>query len=151
MKIQVGDLFKAKEDVLVHGCNCFNVMGAGIALQVVKMYPGAYYEADMYTIRGDKAKLGTYSAWTGNHFFYDQRITIVNAYTQYYANPNTKPLDYEALGMVMRSINNQFPTESIAMPKIGAGLAGGNWDRILIILNSVFLNRDNVTVYIYEK
>lgn len=36
-----GDIFKGKDDVIVHGCNCFCNMGAGIALQVAKYYPEA--------------------------------------------------------------------------------------------------------------
>lgn len=155
MKIQVGDLFKAKESVLIHGCNCFNVMGAGVASQVKKLYPGAYFQADLYTKSGDKSKLGTYSAWTGRHCFYEQLITIVNAYTQYETwgmngDYSVSPIDYDALERVMISIKNDFKDQSIAMPKIGAGLAGGDWNKIMEILTRVFEGKEDVTVYLLE-
>ena len=62
MKIIKGDLLKlaleGKFDVITHGCNCFNTMGAGIARQIAIEFPEAAI-ADNYTKRGDKSKLGT--------------------------------------------------------------------------------------------
>lgn len=142
-----GDLFKSDADVIVHGCNCFCAMGAGVALQVIKMYPDAYYEVDAKTKQGDKEKLGTYSKWVGKHFFKDKEITIVNAYTQYTANPWVKPLDYEALEKVMIKINQDFKDKTIAMPKIGAGLAGGDWEKISEIINKVFGEKE-ILIYV---
>jgi O-acetyl-ADP-ribose deacetylase (regulator of RNase III) len=147
INLKNGDVFRAKEDVFVHGCNCWNVMGAGVALEVVKRYPAAYYDGDLMTVRGDENKLGTYTKWEGKHFLYDQPITVVNAYTQFYPNPDIKPLDYDALETVMVTINAHFYDKSICMPRIGAGLAGGDWNRILEILEEVFKNRKDVTVY----
>lgn len=47
-----GDLIKlakkGKFDIIVHGCNCFCEMGAGIARQIKKTFPEAY-RADMET------------------------------------------------------------------------------------------------------
>ena len=65
-------------DVLIHGCNCMNTMGAGIAKQI-KRFPEAY-AVDKKTIKGSKDKLGTCTMSlvqlkNGKHFF-------VNAYTQ---------------------------------------------------------------------
>ena len=81
MNIIQGDLIKlAKEnelDVIIHGCNCFNTMGAGIAKAIKKNFKEAY-EIDKSTKKGDKLKLGDYTAVKlGN-------LTVVNAYTQYY-------------------------------------------------------------------
>ena len=147
MKFITGDIFRGKEQVFVHGCNCWNVMGAGIALEVLKRYPSVYYDVDLLTDRGDKSKLGTYTSWTGKHFIHDQEITIVNAYTQFYPKPELKPLDYGALESVMKLIRKDFSDKSIAMPRIGAGLAGGDWNRILSILETVFDGKEDVTVY----
>ena len=47
MKKVYGDLIEMAEhgdfDVIVHGCNCFCTMGAGIALQIKHHFPEAYY------------------------------------------------------------------------------------------------------------
>lgn len=37
-----GNLFDSKADVLCHQVNTYGVMGAGIALEVRKRFPGVY-------------------------------------------------------------------------------------------------------------
>ena len=64
MKIIQGDLIKkAKDgefDLIIHGCNCFCTMGAGIAKGIKNNFPQAF-QADQMTLKGSKAKLGTCS------------------------------------------------------------------------------------------
>ena len=64
MKTIQGDLIKlavaGEFDVIVHGCNCFCTMGAGIAKTIKQKFPTAY-QADLATIKGDKTKLGAVS------------------------------------------------------------------------------------------
>ena len=59
MKIITGDLISlalaGEFDVIVHGCNCFCVMGAGIAKQMFKTFPEAL-AVDRQTTKGDRAK-----------------------------------------------------------------------------------------------
>jgi len=67
-------------DLIVHGCNSFCTMGAGIAKGIKAAFPQAY-EADLATQRGDRAKLGTCTSAE-----IDQNGTpliVVNAYTQF--------------------------------------------------------------------
>jgi O-acetyl-ADP-ribose deacetylase (regulator of RNase III) len=55
MKKVKGDLIKlAKEgafDLIIHGCNCFGTMGAGIARTIKSQFPVAY-TADLDTKKG---------------------------------------------------------------------------------------------------
>ncbi|MBU8850049.1 MAG: macro domain-containing protein, partial [Desulfobacterales bacterium] len=64
MNILKGDLIQfaltGRFDVIIHGCNCFCSMGAGIAKMIRDNFPEAY-QADLKTGMGDKKKLGTYS------------------------------------------------------------------------------------------
>jgi len=81
MKTIKGDLIKLALDgefnVILHGCNCFNTMGKGLALNIKKTFPEAF-KSDQNTIKGDRNKLGTYSCASS------RGIIIVNCYTQYY-------------------------------------------------------------------
>ncbi len=134
------ELMKMKYDAIVHGCNCFCTMGKGIAKTIKLKFPEAYAE-DCKTAIGDKNKLGTYtkadvSKKTGKPGTY-----IINAYTQYdyrktYDGTNIN-VDYGAIKNVFTSINKDFMGKKIGIPKIGAGLAGGDWNRIVEIINSV--------------
>ena len=77
-------------------------------------------------------------------------LTVVNSYTQNRPGIRFKPLDYEALTLCMRKINHQFKGKHIGMPKIGAGLAGGDWERIKEIIKTELIDC-KVTVVIYDK
>lgn len=114
-------------DILVHGCNCFHTMGAGIAKQIKEKYYIAY-EADLQTIKGDKNKLGTYSFVQINNTQF-----IINAYTQYHFY-GKRPIDYDALRNVFKLIDSKFKNKRIGIPKIGAGLAKGDWNIIQKII-----------------
>jgi len=60
IKYTDGDLVRDADqfDVIAHGCNCFCVMGAGIAPQIKAKFPEAY-AADCATTAGDVSKMGT--------------------------------------------------------------------------------------------
>jgi O-acetyl-ADP-ribose deacetylase (regulator of RNase III) len=79
MNVIQGDLIKSARagafDIIVHGCNCFNIMGGGIAKTIKNEFPQAY-DVDCETIAGDKEKIGTYTQCTIGD------LTIINAYTQ---------------------------------------------------------------------
>lgn len=129
---------KGMFDVIVHGCNCFHTMGAGIAKEISSRYPQALEADKTLTKKGDKNKIGRFTyvnvcAPSGYHF------VIVNAYTQYnYGRPKkgTGPLvNYDAIATVFKLIARDFPLKIIGYPKIGAGLAGGDWTIIEGIIN----------------
>jgi O-acetyl-ADP-ribose deacetylase (regulator of RNase III) len=125
MKTVRGDLIalgkRGTFDVIVHGCNCFCAMGNGIAGQVKRQLPEAF-EADKATKKGDRAKLGTCSTATIG------ALTVVNAYTQYtWSKKGQRVADYDAIASCLRFVKQQYAGQRIGLPKLGAGLAGGDW------------------------
>lgn len=164
-KIIHGDLLQlaqtGKFDVIVHGCNCFGAMGAGIAKQIKDQFPEAY-EVDKQTYKGDRTKLGTYSSATVDVVLprsdddddddkqtKPHSVTIVNAYTQHHWSGSGVLADYDAIHNVFVQIKADFSGKRIGYPKIGAGLAGGDWDRISSIINAE-LEGENHTLVIYQ-
>lgn len=128
---KTGDVLNSGEKFIVHGCNCFNTMGSGIAAQIRKQYPFAY-DVDQLTEQGNYFKLGTYSQGT------EGDVTIINAYTQYKFGRDKRYAEYDAIEMVMNGICYDFQKVDImAMPKIGCGLAGGDWNIVADILDRV--------------
>ena len=115
-------------DIIVHGCNCFNTMGAGIAAQIAQQFPDAKL-ADDETVRGDAGKLGTYTIGMGG------RLVILNAYTQYGTSKNGEDVfEYTAFQRVLDKIALRFGKWRIGLPMIGMGLAGGDKVRILTMM-----------------
>ena len=144
-----GDIFQGGDDVIVHGCNCLCNFGKGIALQVYKIYPEAFY-VDKKTKYKDSNKLGTFTSWTGHNFYdYNKMVTIVNAYTQFYPNASLKPFDYKAFETVLPKIRDAFSDKTIATCKIGCGLAGGNWNIVSKMINDCF-NDKEIKVYLWK-
>lgn len=147
MKTITGDLIQlalaGNFDVIVHGCNCQCVMGAGIAKQIAAAFPDAM-EADALTEKGNRAKLGCISYanyYIGRYcgFF------IVNAYTQFGFGRGVQ-VDYDAIRFAMREVKDHFTGSRIGYPKIGAGLGGGDWDRIATIIDEELDGEDHTLV-----
>ena len=129
-----GDVIEAFKEgnygAIVHGNNCFCNWGKGIAVQMGKNFPDAF-KADQKTGFGDKTKLGNYS--TGKSKYGD----IINAYTQYNYGFGKTNCDYEAIRNVFTKLNTDYKGKVLCIPKIGAGLAGGDWKKIKKIINEV--------------
>jgi O-acetyl-ADP-ribose deacetylase (regulator of RNase III) len=147
MKIIQADLLQlaldGHFDVIVHGCNCHCTMGAGIAKAIKSEFPEAF-EADLQTPKGDKAKLGyiTFADVERN----GRRITIVNGYTQFDWRGPGVLVDYEAVRSVMRSVKSRFSGQRIGYPRIGAGLAKGDWVLISAIIDEELEGEDHTLV-----
>lgn len=165
-----GDLIvlakEGKFDVIAHGCNCHSTMGAGIAPQMAKAFGCDKFEMELWgsTIRKlgnidyQYFVLGENTIWstedTKNNLD-EKELAVVNAYTQYnygrnHSDGDAKPLSYEALILCMKKINVLFKGKHIGLPKIGAGLAGGDWEIIKGIIQKE-LSDCQVTVVNYKK
>lgn len=124
------DINKVSADiptVIIHGCNCFHTMGAGIARYLSRKYPAVLRADKTQTEKGDFNKLGTYSIAEIN-----ENLVILNCYTQYMykVRPGDKPVDYEAIALCLKKVRHNFNGWLIRSPKIGCGLAGGSWPTV---------------------
>lgn len=133
-------------DVIVHGCNCFCRMGAGIAKQIKDRYPTAC-AVDYMTQSGNPRKLGTYTS-TLQSEANGYMFVLINAYTQFTHDAKTMPVDYNAIKEVMRTINRTYKGCRVGIPMIGAGLAGGDWNIISRIIDNEMIDVD-LTLVVY--
>ncbi len=150
---------EARFDAIVHGCNCFCKMGAGIAAEIKRRYPKAY-EQDCLTKCGDKTKLGGFS-WvkvvSNNATIYPwnrpngkrkyfHSFLIINAYIQYDYGGGKVNCDYNAIESVFQSIKSKYAKYRIGYPLIGSGLSGGDWNRISTIISTQLKGLDHTLV-----
>jgi O-acetyl-ADP-ribose deacetylase (regulator of RNase III) len=142
-----GDLIQlalaGRFDVIIHGCNCQCVMGAGIAKSIKAAFPEAY-AADCATAKGARDKLGSFSSAAVTRG--GANFTVVNAYTQLDWRGQGVKADYDAIRAAMRSIKQRFDGQRIGYPQIGAGLAGGDWAIISSIIEQEFIGLDHTLV-----
>ena len=149
-----GDLVKlAKEsrlfDVYIHGCNCRSIFGAGLARQIAQAFPMVYMK-DMKSKLKPEEKLGKFTYHTIKNET-GARIYIINAYTQFSVGTGVQ-VDYVAMRDSFEAIRTMFGgcQMKFAMPMIGAGLGGGDWNKIKTIIEDVFKD-ENLTVIDYDK
>jgi len=147
MKTVKGDLIelakKGNFDLIIHGCNCFCTMGAGIANTIKREFPEAY-KADLETVKADKSKLGEIS-WAKS-LTENGELIIVNGYTQYNWKGSGRKADYKAIREVFKKVKEKFTGLRIGYPAIGAGLAKGNWQTISEIIEEELENEDHTFV-----
>ncbi|RVD60709.1 phosphatase [Mesorhizobium sp. M2D.F.Ca.ET.185.01.1.1] len=130
-------------DAIVHGCNCQCVMGKGIALSIKQRFPAAYV-ADLATAKGDRSKLGTITLAEierGGRSFH-----VVNGYTQFHWQGQGAKADYQAIRNVMKAVRARFSGQRIGYPRIGAGLAGGDWTIIASIIDEELAGENHTLV-----
>lgn len=130
-----GDLIECTEKVVVHGCNAQGVMGSGVALAIKNKYPSAYsaYKAS--------EQYGGMTLGRCSYSIQDDGKVVINAITQqfYGRNPHIKYVSYEAVAEAFNMINmfcEERGYKEVAIPKIGAGLANGDWDVIENIIEA---------------
>jgi O-acetyl-ADP-ribose deacetylase (regulator of RNase III) len=144
-----GDLLQCSEGHLIHGCNAQGVMGAGVARLIRDDCPRLYEEYRVWCKAGGKL-LGNI-IWHRCETGRLKGKLVGNAITQEYFGSGGVDVSYDAIRQVMRRINEQCEENthliSIAMPKIGAGLAGGDWDTIAQIIEQ---ESSNFQPVVYE-
>jgi len=129
------DMAEAGEfDVVVQGCNCYNMMGGGIAKEIASRYPQAV-EADNATQAGKFDKVGTYTHSVIPRSKNDAWF-LVNAYTQYTISRGQDVFEYLGFELLLYKWAGWLPQERWAFPYIGMGLAMGDPQRIIPMLDN---------------
>ncbi|ARB05898.1 hypothetical protein fHeYen901_125 [Yersinia phage fHe-Yen9-01] len=127
---------------IAHGCNCFHKMGAGVAGQLAKAFPSILKVDKLHWAKGERDKLGNYSSYYQADAGY-----CFNLYTQYEPGPN---VDYGAIVNAFSKLNGMYATTytipEIYIPKIGAGIAKGDWNIISKLIDAVTPNLDIIVV-----
>ncbi len=154
LKLVTGDLIALAKvgefDIIVHGCNCWNTMAAGIARKVRAHFLDSAF-ADKDTLYGDRNKLGGYTIGISD------RLIIVNAYTQYMTAkaPGEDVFEYKAFQTILDKLLARFGKCRFGFPRIGMGLAGGDPSRIIPMLEKfaveVHAQGGSVTLVDYDK
>ena len=146
MKIRYvnGDLFATEILHILHGCNAQGVMGSGVAKVIKEQYFDAFaFYAKQYDDHG--LKLGDVQFVPANG------KVIVNAITQEnFGRDGKRYVSYDAVAAAMKTVNRVLKLSGyseLAMPKIGAGLGGGDWDTIARIIEQEMVDVEPV-VYV---
>jgi O-acetyl-ADP-ribose deacetylase (regulator of RNase III) len=147
----VGDVLEMDFKHLLHGCNCRNIMGAGIAKKIADKWPDVKLIDSSYRriINKDKSLLGSFSrAFIYGKQFSGRGASIYNLYTQLDPGPCFDIKAFEAaIVKVFNLLTNENDKEVIVhMPLIGCGLGGGKWIDVEAVLTRVIYWYPNIYV-----
>lgn len=141
-----GNLLDTDCDVIAHGVNCKNAMGSGVAKVLFTKWPiikEAYHEfCNERSIKGD------YSHLLGEiqEIMVNPEQGFINCFTQeQYGYDGKKYVSYDAIFTCFQKISCKY--KEVAIPRIGCGLAGGNWEIVKKIIEDAVEDRCHVKVY----
>jgi len=141
-----GDILEAfanKEiDILAHGCNCSGGFGSGVAGQIARKYSLVKQEY-LKAYQKSLCVLG----WVQRVSINNQIIANCMTQQEYGRNKKTKYVSYEAIRKCMGLLKKDHSHLRIGIPKIGAGLANGNWEIIEKDISTLF-DRQDIFVYV---
>lgn len=146
-----GSIFDSGCHVLVNPVNCVGVMGKGLALRFKELFPQNFIEYKRNCTRG-MIDIGTITANIDRTFNkkFNKPVLIVNFPTKKHWAQKSE-YDYITAGLhslcdfiLSNNINE------IAIPAIGCGLGGLDWNTVKPMIINSLNNLDNVNILVYE-
>lgn len=150
IKVVDGDLLCSDAPYICHQVNCMGVMGAGTAKQIKTKHPNVFFEYRTLCERykDDPAHL-LGSAQVIPTSRTEGAPCICNLFGQVGYARHSVQTNLAALQKACeRVVSITDPDQLIAMPyRIGCGLAGGDWGKVMDMLVEVFKER---TLQLYK-
>lgn len=143
--IKFGNIFNLEGVTnYAHGCNCTGAMGKGIAVQFKEKYPKMYLEYNKL------CKDGQFSLGDILTYKHENEI-IFNLGTQktWRTKANIFAIENSLNKMLLYASTNNI--SKIALPKIGAGLGGLNWDDVKSIIEKVAQKYPKIDLFVVEN
>ncbi len=137
--IENRDLFESHAEVLVNTVNCKGVMGKGIALEFKHRFPDCYPKYKK-SCHGGSLK-------PGGIIYIDRRDLFNNKDIAHFATKNhwrgKSELQWidSGLGILIDELSKRH-IRSVAMPALGCGLGGLNWNDVKPLVEKYFKYSD---------
>jgi len=149
IEIQHGDLLRAPAEALVNTVNCVGVMGKGIALQFERAFPE--------NARRYKAACKEKSLRPGDLLITELQLELENQIPRFIVNFATKdhwkaPSRLEWIASGLQTLRGEVKARgiaSIAVPPLGCGLGGLNWEQVRPLIEGAFADLPDVHVLLF--
>lgn len=147
IKFKTGNILKDEADAIVNTVNCVGVMGKGLALQFKKAYPDNFIK---YKSACNKGLVNPGKMFITQHLDLVSTQWVINFPTKKHWKGNSK-VDYIEQGLIdLVEQIKELNIKSIAIPPLGAGLGGLDWNIVKDKIVESFRDIDNIEVTVYE-
>jgi O-acetyl-ADP-ribose deacetylase (regulator of RNase III) len=146
MKFIAGNIFESDAEALVNTVNTVGVMGKGLALQFKERFP-ANYKFYVAACKNEEVKIGKMFITPTNSFMNPK--WIINFPTKKHWMNNSR---YEFIEAGLDDLVTQIEKlniQSIAIPPLGAGQGGLNWDKVKELIQ-LKLGHLNIEITVFE-
>lgn len=141
-----GDILSSDAEALVNTVNCVGVMGRGIALHFKNAYP-ANFKAYAVACKRNEMKPGRMFVFETDQL---SPHWIVNFPTKRHWRNKSRIEDIESGMDALVSEIRKRNIRSIAIPALGSGLGGLNWQQVKPIIERGMEKVPNVRAVVYE-
>ena len=148
IKFIQGDLLQQQVDAIVNTVNCVGVMGKGIALQFKNQWP-ANYKAYAQACKSNQVKIGEMFIFQVGSLFDGKPKYIINFPSKNHWRNKSKLADIEVglqdLVIKIKKLN----IKSIAIPTLGCGLGGLNWNKVRTLIEKYLSVLEEVEILVF--
>lgn len=142
-----GDLFTQHAEAIVNTVNCVGVMGRGVALQFKKRYPDNFREYENACKRQEVVPGKMFVNFTGSLV---NPKYIINFPTKRHWKGKSKIEDIKnGLDDLIKVIRT-YDIKSIALPPLGSGLGGLDWQHVKALIASKLEELVEVDIIVFE-
>jgi O-acetyl-ADP-ribose deacetylase (regulator of RNase III) len=147
IEFKTGDILRADAEALINTVNCVGIMGRGIALQFKNDFPENFktYEAACKREEVQPGKMFVFETGT----FTNPKF-IINFPTKRHWRGKSRMEDIDSgLKALVDEIRSRG-IRSIAIPPLGSGLGGLNWDDVRPRVEAALRGIENLHVIVFE-
>lgn len=147
IEYKTGNIFDSNVQALVNTVNCVGVMGRGLALQFKNKFPDNFkaYEKACQQQQVQPGKMFVFNT--------QQLISpqyLINFPTKRHWRGKSKIEDIEAGLDDLVNVLQQYHIESVAIPPLGAGLGGLDWQKVKYLIESKLLPLTDTRILVFE-
>lgn len=147
IRYKTGDILAEDVEALVNSVNCVGVMGRGIALQFKRAFP-KNFKAYAAACKRDEVKPGRMFVFETGHLAGPRYV--INFPTKRHWRGKSRMEDIESgLAALAKEIKERN-IRSIALPPLGSGLGGLEWQAVRQRIEAGLRDLANVTVIVFE-
>ena len=147
IRYTTGNIFDSDAQALINPVNTVGIMGKGLALQFKKAYPNNFIAYQKACKQGDIA-IGKIFITIDNNINLGEKIIVNFPTKKEWHKPSEYSFIEQGLDDLILIIKNQN-IKSIAIPPLGAGLGGLEWEKVKIIIEQKLKDLD-IEILVYE-
>lgn len=147
IRYMTGDILQADAEAIVNTVNCVGIMGRGIALQFKNAFPANFkaYEAACKRDEVQPGKMFVFESHTLTNPKY-----IINFPTKRHWRGKSRMEDIDSGLVALAEEVRQRGIRSIAIPPLGSGLGGLNWEDVRPRIEAALRDLPDLEIIVFE-